>query len=160
MANYGSTEGVQAIVPALGLFSAGSSPTYEQVVSWLAAGYATINRAIAAAGYSTPVASTVACYDEIVALNELYAAAYALRARGIDSISGETEQRSEAWLKDFRIGLKDLAAGDLLSSGLTLIASTTPAYRRRVRTLQLRKIDGYSAAAEPAETAEPTYASE
>ena len=50
MANYGSTTGVQALLPVLGTLSGSTTPTSTQVSTWLEEGAAVINRSIATAG--------------------------------------------------------------------------------------------------------------
>jgi hypothetical protein len=144
MATYGNTAGVTALVPEIGPLSTGSTPSDDQVYGWQLEAYAKINRAIANAGYSLPIDSGAAVYAELGGLENLYVAAYALRARGIDTTSGEGEDRSEVWLADFYRQLKDLAASNLTLLGVSLVATTTPTRRRRIRTLQMRKVDGYS----------------
>ena len=147
MATYGSETGVQAIVPAVGVQDNDSTPTDAQLAGWLAEGYSLINQTLAAAGYVIPVASSVALYPSLRALNDLYGAAYVLRSRGMDVVQGEEESRSEMYLKDFFRRLAMLATQDLTALGLTLRTSPTAA-RRGVRTLQLRRVDGYSATVE------------
>lgn len=143
MATYGSAAGVQAIVPAAGTFSATTTPASTQVTTWLAEGHSEINRYLSAAGYVVPADSGGDIYPTLTALNDLYAAAYVLRARGMDIIQGEEENRSEMMLKDFYKRLDMLAKQDLSALGLTLRAA--PAQRRRrIRTLQLRRVDGFS----------------
>jgi hypothetical protein len=156
--SYGSTASAKALVPAHANFSESSTPTQPQVEAWLSEGYSIINRHLAAAGYSIPVASSAAVYGELRGLNNLYAGAYVLRATGMDISSGDREERSEVWLKDFFARLKELAASDLTAVGVTQTAVTT-GRRRRIRTLQLRRIDGYSGDAEGA-VAEYAYPSE
>lgn len=146
MATYGDMAGVEALVPEVGALSGSTTPTSIQVTQWLAEGYSKINRAIANAGYTVPVGSSAILFAELTGLETLYAAAYALRARGIDSASGDSEDRSEIWLADFYSQLKDLAMSDLSLGGATPLPSTNVTRRRRVRTLQMRKIDGYSRA--------------
>ncbi len=154
MATYGDVVGVEALVPEIGLMDSGTTPTSVQVEAWLAEAYAKINRAIANAGYSTPVSSSAALYPELTGLENLYGAAFALRARGIDTASGETETVSDRWLAEFREALTDLAASNLALLGATPLPSTTTTRRRRLRTLQMRRIDGYSRGA-VTETYEP-----
>lgn len=101
MASYGTVAGVAALVPHAVAVGQATSPTDAQVTTWLAEGYARINRVIASAGYSIPVDVSAAVYGELTALNNLYAGAYALRSRGIDTMNGEEESRSEVWLKSF-----------------------------------------------------------
>lgn len=144
MATYGSVAGVEGLVPEVGTLSSSTTPTTAEVTTWLGQGYAMINRAITNAGYTAPIASSAALYDELVGLENLYAAAYTLRARGIDAPSGETESRSETWLKDFYARLKDIARSNLSVMGATLLPSTTQHRRRRIRTLQMRKVDGFT----------------
>lgn len=144
MATYGSVQGVEALVPEIGMIDNGTTPTSFQVDVWLAEAYAKINRAIANAGYSTPVGSTAALYPELTGLENLYGAAYVVRARGIDTASGEAEKVSDRWLAEFRETLSDLAASNLALLGASALPSTTTTRRRRLRTLQMRRIDGYS----------------
>lgn len=141
MATYGSTAGANALVPE---WNGSTKPTSVQVTQWLAEGYAKINRAIGNAGYATPIGSSAAVYAELTGLENLYAGAYILRARGIDTASGQEEKDSEIWLRDFYANLKDLAASDLTLQGASLIPTSTPTRRRHIRTLQMRRVDGYS----------------
>jgi hypothetical protein len=145
MAMYGDVEGVQALLPAL-LINGSSTPSESEVESWLTQVYSIINRYIGNAGYSAPVveATMPLAYEEVVGLSNLYAAAYVLRAQGIDTASGEGEQRSEVWLADFWARLKDLAASNLSLLGLSVIPVATSSRRRRINTLQGRRIDGYA----------------
>lgn len=142
---YGNTAGVSAMVPTVGELSMSSSPTIGQVAEWLYEGSAQIDRALSSAGYSVPVASTATVYAELTSLANLYGAAYALMARGLDSANGEAENRSDVYLARFYERLAAVAASDLTALGVTAVTSTsTNAGRRRVRTLQLRRIDGYA----------------
>jgi hypothetical protein len=156
MANYGSTAGTQAIVPTLGTFGASSVPTSSQVSIWLEEGGARINRALATAGYVVPVASGAVVYAELTALNNLYAAAYAIRARGLDTGTGEDESRDVIWLREFDQRLADLVASDLSALGVTPVTARP---RRRLRTIQARRIDGYSGRHEGS-TIAPDYVSD
>lgn len=141
MATYGSPSGVNALVPS---WDGSTSPTAAQVTAWLGEGYAKINRAIAGAGYTVPVDDDAAAVDELTGLENLYAAAYLLRSQAIDTASGQTEERSEVWLRDFYSQLADLVASDLTLVGASLVADSTSSRRRRIRTLQMRRVDGYS----------------
>jgi len=143
---YGTTAGASALVPALNI-GAATVPTTAQLTQWLAEGYARINRALSAAGYSTPVDSGADVYNEFVGLNDLYAAAYALRSRGLDTSNGTDEGRDAIWLREFDSRLAELVAADLTLSGVALVASGSKK-RLRVRSMQLRRIDGYSGAYE------------
>lgn len=141
MATYGSVAGANALVPT---WAGATNPTAAQVTAWLAEAYAKINRAIANAGYTTPVGVTAALYPELTGLENLYAGAYILRSIAIDTASGEGEERSEIWLEDFYSQLKDLANSNLVLLGASPLPSSTTSRRRRIRTLQMRKVDGYS----------------
>lgn len=153
MATYGSAAGASALVPASYVSGQAQAPTDVQVTAWLAQGYAVINRSLANAGYAIPIVSGAAVYDELTALNNLYAAAHILRSRGLDIMSGEEETRSEVWLRNFTEQLKALAESNLTGLGVSMATvGATPA-RRRIRTLQMRRIDGYSGVYEDAETA-------
>lgn len=149
---YGSETGVEAIVPAAGTIDGSSVPTSTQLSNWIDEGASRIDRVLASAGYSVPVASSADCYEELRALNNLYAAAYVLRARGLDVLQGTDQNKTSMWLAEFRRDLESLAASNLAAGGATL-ATTTTTGRRRVRSLQMRRIDGYSGASETAESA-------
>lgn len=142
MASYGSTTGVGARVPAVGL-SASTTPTTAQVTTWLEQGYSIINRKLASSGYSTPVDSSAAAYGELTDLNELYAAAWTLRVRAMDSLTGTPENRSDEWMNEFWRRLEDFAGSDLTQAGVTQIAAGTTR-RLRMRSTQVRRVDGYS----------------
>ncbi len=144
--SYGSVSGVSALVPAAGTLGTNSTPTSAQVTEWLTQGSARIDRALSSAGYSIPVASTAKVYAELTALANLYGAAPVLTARGLDSANGEAENRADVWLERFGETLKALAASDLSALGVSSAVSPTGvnAGRRRVRTLQLRRVDGFA----------------
>lgn len=143
--SYGSLSGVSALVPVAAPLSTTSTPTSAQVTEWLAQGSARIDRALSSAGYSIPVASTATVHAELTALANLYAAAHVLIARGLDSANGETENRSDAYIERFTSELSALASSDLSALGVSAAPTTgVNAGRRRIRTLQLRRIDGYA----------------
>ena len=143
--SYGSVSGVSALVPAAGTLGTSSTPTSAQVTEWLAQGSARIDRALSSAGYSIPVGTTATVYAELTALANLYGAAHVLTARGLDSANGEAENRADVWLGRFDETLKALAASDLSALGVSAAVTTgVNAGRRRVRTLQLRRIDGFA----------------
>lgn len=144
--SYGSQEGVLAIVPAVGLIDESTTPNSGQVGEWLDEGYALINQALANAGYTIPAPKSAALFPSLRALNNLYGAAYALRARGLDVVEGREESRSETYLADFRQRLTELTGQDLTAMGLTLRTTTTAPKRRHVRSLQMRRADGFSGA--------------
>lgn len=146
MASYGSSAGCAARIPGINL-SALSTPDMTQMETWLAQGAAVIDRALSGAGYAVPVSQSAAVYPELTALNELYAAAHALRARGMDVVVGITETRSDAWLRQFRDQLDDLARSDLVALGVSQ-ATVAGTKHNRIRTTQLRRVDGYSAVLE------------
>lgn len=149
---YGSETGVEALVPAAGLIDGSSIPTTTQLAAWLDEGSARIDRVLSSAGYSVPVSSAADVYEELRALNNLYAGAYVLRARGLDRMQGTEENRSDVWLAEFRAVLMDLAASNLVAGGATLVTTVTTG-RRRIRGVQTRRIDGYSATSEGATSA-------
>ena len=143
--SYGSLSGVSALVPVAAPLSTTSTPTSAQVTEWLAQGSARIDRALSSAGYSIPVASTATVHAELTALANLYAAAHVLIARGLDSANGEAENRSDAYIERFTSELTALASSDLSALGVSAAPTTgVNAGRRRIRTLQLRRIDGYA----------------
>ena len=140
---YGTAAGVAARVPRLNA-TAISTPDMDQLETWLAQGSALIDRILAGAGYAVPVGAGAAAAVELAALAEQYAAAHALRARGIDSLTGEGEARSDVWLREVNETIRELAGSDLTMVGVVLVGSPT-SHPRRLRTTQLRRIDGYSA---------------
>lgn len=143
--SYGSVSGVSALVPAAGTLGTSSTPTSAQVMEWLAQGSARIDRALSSAGYSIPVASTATVYAELTALANLYGAAHVLTARGLDTTNGEAENRADVWLERFDETLKAIVASDLSALGVSATTTTgVNARQRRVRTLQLRRIDGFA----------------
>ena len=146
MATYGTADGIRAIVPAAApvYFDYSTAPTSDQVTAWLAQGYSEINRYLSNAGYAVPADATADVYDSLTALNDLYGAAYVLRAKGLNVVDGGDEDYSENMLKEFYTRLRELAAQDLTLLGLTLRPTTTALKRRRFRTTQLRRVDGYS----------------
>jgi hypothetical protein len=143
---YGTTAGVSALLPAIGALDATSVPTSAQVTTWLGEGSSQINRSLAGAGYTIPVASTATVYPEIAGLANLYAAAQAAIARGLDTVQGTDENRAETWLERFRVQLSALSASDLTTVGIPLaVQPSGTAKRRRFRTTQVKRVDGYSA---------------
>lgn len=142
--SYGNQEGVLAIVPAVGQIDESTTPNSAQVGEWLEEGHSIINQSLSNAGYTTPAPKSAAVYPSLRALNNLYGAAYALRARGLDVVEGREESRSETYLADFNERLTQLVGQDLTALGLTLRTTTTAPKRRRVRSLQMRRVDGYS----------------
>jgi len=147
MAGYGSVAGVEALIPAVAGsgFDGSSTPTSTEIDTWLDEGYSLINAALSGAGYSIPVSASADAYELLTALENLYGAAYALRAYGMETHHDEQENTSEVYLKDFRTRLKDLVAMDLTGMGVTLRPASSSRTRiRRLRSLQTRRIDGYS----------------
>lgn len=143
---YGSVAGVEAIVPSIAPVTSLSIPTDGQVTTWLAEASAIIDATLGGAGYVTPASGSAAIYPLLTALENLYGAAYALRSLGVDLVSGDQQTTSEVYLEDFFNRLKMLMKGDLTSSGLTLVPQASR--RRGVRSVQLRRVDGYSEAYE------------
>lgn len=141
--SYGSSTGVEALVPAVGTIDANSTPTLDQVNTWLAESAAMIDAVLAGAGYSLPVSdSATAALAYLAALNNLYAAGQTLRARGLDSLSGQTENRSGGLMREFQSGLNGLRSADLTALGMS-VQTGASVKRRRIRTLQARRVDGY-----------------
>lgn len=139
---YGSTAGVSALLPAIGALGSTSTPTSAQVGAWLEQGSSAIDRALSGAGYSVPVMASATVYGELESLANLYAAAYAMMARGLDTVSGQDENRSQTWLTMFRDQLAAIAASKLPDVTWTAPATATAP---RMRFTQLKRVDGYSA---------------
>lgn len=143
---YGTTAGVEALLPAIAPLTAYSLPMLAQVTNWLTQGAAIIDRTLAGAGYVTPVGLASGIYPELTALNELYAAAITARARGLDAVQAENENRSDSWLEQFYQQLTAIAATDLSRLGVEVLPSAVVAAgRSRLRFTQLKRVDGYSA---------------
>lgn len=143
--SYGTVAGVEALIPVAGSFGVATTPTTTQVTSWLAQGYSIINRTLSAAGYAVPVESSADVYAELTGLEQLYAAANVIRARGLDTVQGTSEDRSVIWLEEFRSQLTDLVQSELSSVGVGRVDAATTSTAGRLRSTQMRKIDGYSA---------------
>jgi hypothetical protein len=140
---YGSTDGVAYLLPAMGRITASSRPINTTAVSaWLDEGASVINRTLAGAGYTVPVLSSTAVYDELSGLNNLYAMAQAVRARGLDTVTGDNEDRSSALLTEFYNRLTQLAGSTLADVPTSTGGAATG---RRIRVTQIKRVDGYSA---------------
>ena len=140
---YGTAAGVGYLVPAMGRLSASSTPVNTTMLTaWLGEGSSVIDRTLAGAGYAVPVAGTATCYGELTALANQYAAAQAIRARGLDTVTGDNEDRASVWLREFYERLTALAASTLADVPTTSGATVTG---RRMRFTQLKRVDGYSA---------------
>ena len=127
----------------MGTLTASSKPINTgHVTAWLDEGASVINRTLAGAGYTVPVLNTATVYDELAGLNNLYAAAMAARARGLDTVTGSNEDRSSVWLTEFFDRLTVLSTSTLADVPL---ATTTTTTRGRFRMTQIKRVDGYSA---------------
>lgn len=142
---YGSADGVTGRAAALNAFTASTTPALAQVESWLTEASAMIDGAIAARGYSLPVPGGAVALDIFAGLAETYAAAQALRSRGIGAMSGTGQQSQSAELMaDWRRGLEDLRKADLTALGISANTSSPVRRNRRRRSGQLRRVDGYA----------------
>jgi hypothetical protein len=139
---YGSTDGVSALLPAMGRLGTSSVPTTAQVTAWLNEGSSVIDRTLQGAGYTVPVLNTATCFAELTGLANLYGAAHAAMARSLDVVSGGDENRAQTWLTMFYERLTALAASTLADVPTTGGGTATG---RRVRFTQLKRVDGYSA---------------
>ena len=144
---YGTTAGVQGLLPVLGTLSGSTTPTSTQVSTWLTEASAILDRHVAGAGYTVPVSASATLTYELNNLANLFAAAQSIMARSVDNLTGESEDRATVWLERFYAQCKELAASDLSLLGATVAPTpaTAGAGRRRFRTTQLRRVDGYSA---------------
>jgi hypothetical protein len=116
-------------------------PDVNAVKAWLTQGYAIINRALASKGYTIPATTSMDVWPELQGLNNLYALHLWHQARGMDTGTGEGDTQAERVLRMFHAGLSDLLASDLTTVGMSLSSTKK---RRRLRTVQMRKVDGYS----------------
>jgi hypothetical protein len=119
---YGSVEGVRALVPANEAI-----PLAAPITQWLSEGAAIIDRYFVTAGYGVPVSLSVTFYQELVGLNNLFAAAYVKRAVNIEVAGGFGQlPTSELWLRDFYKRLEMLVAADLTGTGIVIVSDTIP----------------------------------
>lgn len=151
MATYGSVTGVEHINSHyVGGYTTTGMPATSAVVAWLAQGYAALNVYLGKAGYATPVSTSAACYAVLTRLNDLYAAACAEQATNISTAGPGEETRSEKLWQRFKVELADFLDGDLTLVGLS--RGTTAPVRARVRSLELRRRDGYAKRFDPDNT--------
>jgi hypothetical protein len=87
------------------------------------------------------VPTAAACYPTAIRLNNLWAAAVAEQSTNI-GLNGDAETRSEKLWAQYKAELADLLAGDLSLVGLTTNANAN--VRRSVRSMELRRRDGYA----------------
>lgn len=143
---YGTEAGVEAInAHFIGGYTTSTTPSAAQVAGFLADGYAALNLRLAYAGYSVPVLSSASVYGVLTRLNNLYAAACAEEAQNI-SASLEPEARSAMLWARYQNELDALLSGDLTLVGAA--RNTAAPARRRIRSLPLRRYDGYALAAD------------
>ena len=139
---YGTTAGVMAMVPTIGTLAVSSIPTTAQVITWLQAASAEIDLVLARAGYTTPVSESAAAYPMFTDLANLWAAARALQALGLDNTSGATETRSGAMMAEFWERLKNLTGRAALSSlGVPVSTTDTTTATQRIRSIQISRVD-------------------
>lgn len=140
---YGTVAGASAMIPTVGALSGSSIPTSAQVVTWLQAASAEIDRALAQAGYTPPVSASATAYPMFADLANLWAAARALQALGLDNTSGQTETRSQAMMAEFWERLKAISGVDLSGLGLSVstTATATATAVRRIRSIQISRVD-------------------
>ena len=126
----------------------GSSPQRVWTITlWLQKGYSDINIRVAKAGYVAPVTDTAAiCYDMLAHLNDLFAGAVAEKSWGVARGDLEAEEQGATYWAMYLAGIKDLLDGNGELIGLT-VAGDAPT-RRKIRTVQMRKEDGFSTAAD------------
>jgi hypothetical protein len=150
MATYGSEAGIEGInAHFVGGYTASTIPTSTQVATFLSDGYAALNMILAQAGYTTPAVSGTA-FDVLARLNNLFAAACAEEAVNLSTAGLDQESRSQRLWERYRIELAAFLAGDLTLAGLAH-AATAPV-RKSIRSVGLRKRDGYADRFDPDNT--------
>lgn len=140
-AYYGTVAGASAMIPTIGALSGSSIPTSAQIITWLQAASAEIDRAIAQAGYIAPVSDSAAAYPMFADLANLWAAARALQALGLDNTSGLTETRSQVMMAEFWGRLKVISGLDLSGWGLVVSTTGTATAVKRLRSIQISRVD-------------------
>jgi hypothetical protein len=140
---YGTTAGASAMIPTVGALSGSSIPTSAQVITWLQAASAEIDRALAQAGYTPPVSASATAYPMFADLANLWAAARSLQALGLDNTSGQTETRSQQMMAEFWERLKAISGVDLSGLGLSVSTTATAMAQavRRLRSIQISRVD-------------------
>ncbi len=151
MATYGSEEGVEAInAHFVGGYTNSTIPTSAQIATFLADGYAALNLRLEQAGYVTPASAGTTAYSVLERLNNLYAAACAEEAVNLSAAGLAEESRSQRLWRRYETELEAFLAGDLTLSGLLKSGAAPP--RRGIRSLSLRKRDGYAEHFDPDST--------
>ena len=141
VAYYCTVAGASAMIPTVGPLGGASIPTSAQVIAWLQAASAEINRAIAQAGYFAPVSDSATAYPMFADLANLWAAARALQALGLDNTSGLTETRSQTMMAEFWGRLKVVSGLDLSGWGLVVSTTGTAQAVKRLRSIQISRVD-------------------
>lgn len=123
MTSYASASSVfpyfRAELSGSAAFTANTLPTSTDITTWLAQGYARVNRALAGQGYTTPVTSSAACYEEVVQCEILYAAAMGHTVKNVQRASADQWTKGEVYMDRHRKALADLLASDLSRAGLS-----------------------------------------
>lgn len=148
MSVYGDHIGVGALVPAAAINEGGSVPQSEHVEEWLSQATSIINRTLANAGFAVPISDDAQVRPELNQLSNLFAGAYVIRARGLDTVQGVDEDRSVVWLDEFYERLNELAASDLTAMGVNRTNETVADLgfpRPGIRSRSMKRADGYSA---------------
>jgi len=110
----------RSALSASSAFSSGTRPSSTDITRFLGAGYSKINTALKAKGYSTPVSSTATCYDEVVELETIYAAAMGYQSLDLQRVSPQARTKGELLMGFFNDQLKGFLHQDLSCAGLTL----------------------------------------
>lgn len=120
--SYATTRNVADYCPGLledGQFTITTRPSKDAVTRFLNAGYSIINARLGAAGYSTPVDSSAAIYNQLVDLESLYGAARAESVRMTARVAVTERTRAQYFMTEFEKGLDKLVATDLSGAGAT-----------------------------------------
>jgi hypothetical protein len=102
-----------------GNFTATTTPSKTAVERFLSAGCSLIHGRLQAVGYTTPVPSTAAVYDQIIDLETLYAVSRAEMVRMTARVVAGERTRSQIFADMFNKGLDQLLKMDLSRAGVT-----------------------------------------
>jgi hypothetical protein len=106
-----------------GNFTATTTPSKTAVERFLSAGCSLIHGRLQAVGYTTPVPSTAAVYDQIVDLETLYAVSRAEMVRMTARVVAGERTRSQIFADMFNKGLDQLMKMDLSRAGVSHAAT-------------------------------------
>lgn len=101
------------------MFSSSTTPTIQEVNTWISTGCNLIETALNGGGYSTPVASTTTIYGHLRHCNSLYAAGMVELSRTNVTLAPGERTRGQVFFEMFEDCLSSLLKQDLTLAGIT-----------------------------------------